>query len=126
MRVPDGAGRNTRPTSVRTQVQSLGQWPTGCLTLDTLLTLSEAPCAPQLIRWWREQSLEWHGQASSIHTLKLWAPPRARPAANCSSQILGEAHQLYPCCTWLQISHVCKLATTGLGRPLEMLIARCQ
>lgn len=35
------------PASLETQVQSLGRWPTGCLALDKLLTLSEPLHPPQ-------------------------------------------------------------------------------
>lgn len=63
----------------------LGRWPASCLTLDKLLTLSEPPCPPQLTRRWKGQRRGWLGQAGSVYTLKVWAPPRAKPAAKSGS-----------------------------------------
>lgn len=79
-------GRYTTPAKLETHAQSLGQWPAGCLIPDNVLTLSE-PSGPQ-------QKQEWCGQAGSINLLSMWAPPRAKPVAKSSSQILGEARHL--------------------------------
>lgn len=71
------------PANLETHAQSLGQWPTGCLIPDNLLTLSEP-----------SQKQEWCGPTGSVNSLSMWAPPRAKPVAKSSSQILGEAPHL--------------------------------
>ena len=96
----------------------------GCSTLDKLLTLSEPPHPPKLTRLQRGQRQGWHRQAGSVQTLKSSAPPKTKPAASSSSQILREAR--HPPAVLGGWGHVCKLVTTQPGRPLEMLTAWCQ